>query len=278
MKGKLEDGTSVDIEKPGAIEQDGKWWEPTEYRLPQIGEYFIYPNGRLEVASIVFTCTFSWIASEIPRATPEQLRAIGMHEANGGRPVICKIGDVIWSRSNYLKTVCTCIDCENEIGRYRFVLVPDVQKEVAGDGYRLLGPDEIIQECDEYKNHDDEWSPAGSITQTVKSQYPLVYRRKIQPAQPEEPCNDCAVCMDKLAQDIGYYLSDYAVRDVIHTEKFIRNWKPRAEGKPEEPRFSVGEIKNWIDDCTMKYMSAYLGSIISSPSHGIKAFTERRRG
>jgi len=120
------------IEKPEPIEQDGKWWEPIIYREPLLGEhYYYYATSGKSVINECFRAKDEfypslWIVSEIPRATPEQLRAIGMKERDG-RPVICKENDTVW------------IDNEHEfiglprighLGHYRFVLEPDAQNEV----------------------------------------------------------------------------------------------------------------------------------------------------
>jgi hypothetical protein len=217
MKGKLDDGTPVEIEKPGPIEQDGVWWEFVEYRKTSkdkqehyFFDYKLMDNFTIYKYYNAESMNPVWIASEIPRASKEQLRAIGMKERDG-KPALVKFDESYWSEFGKLYW------CKDS-AIYRFVLVPDVQKEIHNytakqspmDGYRLLVPDEIIQECDEYKNHGDEWSPAGSITQTVKSQYPLVYRRKIQPAQPEEPRFSVEDERDikKFIHDVTLYLQD----------------------------------------------------------------------
>ena len=123
MKGKLDDGTPVDIAKPGAIEQDGKWWEFMEYRSPKQDEYYQRPGCILRQANYDYADAY-WIASEIPRATPEQLRAIGMKERDG-RPVKVKEGESYWSK---LETPQT--RSPDGIVCYRFVLEPDVQKKI----------------------------------------------------------------------------------------------------------------------------------------------------
>ena len=128
MKGKLEDGTPVDIEKPGVILQDGKWWEFVEFRKAEVGET-IYDDkccqtNLLRMAS-GHTVSEYWIASEIPRATPEQLKAIGMKERDE-RPVACLPGLAVWNR---LYRDVTVHDTDL-LGKYRFALVPDVQKEI----------------------------------------------------------------------------------------------------------------------------------------------------
>ncbi len=169
MKGKLEDGTPVEIEKPEPIEQDGKWWEFNEFRCPLKAEKFLelYDNPLIINAPFDFHRHPYWIASEISRATADQLRAIGMKERDG-RPVVVKIGDNIWSRTGHLIQACNCLDCKNEIGHYRFVLVRDVQKETHSECDGCIYQNEafpaICSTCGCGKNH------------TTK-----------HPAQPDEP-------------------------------------------------------------------------------------------
>ena len=116
----------ADIPKPEPIEQDGKWWEFTGLEAPEKGKEYLNYNGNK-----IFKATYDWqkfdirwIASEIPRATPEKLRAIGMKERDG-RPVKItpeNYSDIIWT-GKYVSGY------KEHIGKYRFVLVPDVQKE-----------------------------------------------------------------------------------------------------------------------------------------------------
>jgi hypothetical protein len=227
MKGKLEDGTPVDIEKPGVILQDGKWWEFVEFRKAEVGET-IYDDkccqtNLLRMAS-GHTVSEYWIASEIPRATPEQLKAIGMKERDE-RPVACLPGLAVWNR---LYRDVTVHDTDL-LGKYRFVLVPDVQEEVhiSCEGCANWIPCFNEGRC---LNCFDRTRTASHVRKNYTP----------KPPQTEEPRNTCAVCLNKLAGDIFVYLSDYDNRDVFHTEKFIKNWNPP---RPEEPRFTAAEEK-----------------------------------
>jgi hypothetical protein len=134
MKGTLEDGTPVDIEKPEPIEQDGKWWEFNEFRPAKNKENTLDHSWDDEglnglVRPVVRdTARPYWIASEIPRATAEQLRAIGMKERDGG-PRIGKSKEIIWHNGEAIRIACNDhtkdgVKLNNII---RFVLVPDVQ-------------------------------------------------------------------------------------------------------------------------------------------------------
>jgi len=287
MKGKLDDGTPVDVEKPGVVLWYGQWYEPIEYRACKEKEPILETdNQTINIEHVAMSCPW-WIMAQIPRATAEQLKAIGMHEGNGGRPVICNEEDIIWMCETHYGYAGI-----SHIGKYRFVLEPDVREEVpestpceicenryedghvkkckaypivgvkenpcpkyilkkeihtscAGceysivdhfrswftkecetcfpemdynherknytakqppaDEYRLLKPDEIIQKGDEYEAFGG-WATASSIGYTVKSQVNLIYRRKIQPPQPEEPrfsvgvpnCDLCGSIQTKL--------------------------------------------------------------------------------
>jgi hypothetical protein len=125
MKGKLNDGTPVDISKPGMIEQDGKWWEPGEYKNPNKGEYWYGISG----GKIYGPCNRdedypNWIMSKIPRASASQLAAIGMRERDG-RPVEVKRDDILWAGSYPI------YHADKEyIGKFRFILEPVVKREV----------------------------------------------------------------------------------------------------------------------------------------------------
>jgi len=173
MKGKLDDGTPVDIEKPEPIEQDGKWWEFTEYRSVKMGDHYLYEMQDgvgycIEDHRNVF---LHWIASEIPRATTEQLRAIGMKERDG-KPVICKHDDVVWNGGGFTRLIDFLKDhgediYNRHIGKYRFALVPDVQKEVhiSCDGCDILNNiktigdfdyPEICKTCYPWRSHKDD--------------------------------------------------------------------------------------------------------------------------
>jgi len=232
MKGKLDDGTPVDIEKPEPIEQDRKWWEFTEYRSVKMGDHYLYEMQDgvgycIEDHRNVF---LHWIASEIPRATVEQLRAIGMKERDG-RPVKItpeNYKDIIWTGNADSSFAGYVSGYKENIGQYRFVLVPDVQpkKHTTCSGCYY------------------EWAPGERV--------PI----------------SCDSCFD--------WYNLFGVR---------KNYTTTQPPRPEEPKFSVGEIKNYL--ATRINMAASKESNenliiavneICDPINGIKAFTERRRG
>lgn len=135
---KSNDGTPVEIEKPEPIEQDGVWYEFNEYRPAKNKENTLDHSWDDEgcnglVRPVVRDTTRSyWIASEIPRATAEQLAAIGMREGNGGRPRIGKSKEVIWHNGKAIRIMCDDhtkdgIKLNNIV---RFILEPVAKKEV----------------------------------------------------------------------------------------------------------------------------------------------------
>jgi hypothetical protein len=207
----------VEIEKPGAIEHDGKGWEFVEYRAAKKGEHYLYEdqNGLGYADEDHRNIYLHWIASEIPRATPEQLRAIGMHEGNGGRPVVCKQFDVVWC--GIIGDIGWKINHATDklIGKYRFILVPDVQKE-------------IHTSCEGCASEpQNRW------------------------------CRNC------------YSPGLDAERE---------NYTPKQPPRPEEPRFSVGECKDYINNLLKRHVMLFTANdLIVDPECGIKAFTERRR-
>ena len=255
----------ADIPKPEPIEQDGKWWEFTGLEAPEKGKEYLNYNGNK-----IFKATYDWqkfdirwIASEIPRATPEKLRAIGMKERDG-RPVKItpeNYSDIIWT-GKYVSGY------KEHIGKYRFVLVPDVQEEKHTscegceyetgkhlspcnsccsrgerknytppqppmDGYRLLEYGEVVQEGDEFLTG-GYWiktnNPGHVFGAKEDREMQMNYRRKI--AQPPQP---------------------------------------------EEPRFSVKQIDDFLR-CYENYYAGDVADELNDPLIGIAAITERRRG
>ena len=78
-----------------------------------------------------------------------------------------------------------------------------------GDGYRLLGPDEVIQEGDEFFNiYGKQWEPTSSAGCDVKSCIRSNYRRRITPPAPKlrdfGPCDIRAGCEFALKSDQSY--------------------------------------------------------------------------
>jgi hypothetical protein len=191
MKGKLEDGTPVEIEKPGAIERWTKWWEFVGLREVKTGEIYLYSDNLFTAARDNEHRGLQkeyWIASEIPRASASQLATIGMRERDG-RPVKCKEGDCVWTNSDIQPIANIMFAATGSvIGKFRFILEPMGKKEVAGDGYRLLEVGETIKKGDEFKSIFD-WTKtedAGQVL-TTSTLSNLTYRRKItQPPRPEK--------------------------------------------------------------------------------------------
>ncbi len=274
----------TDIPRPEPL-QDEKWWEFTGLEAPEKGKEYLNYNGNK-----IFKATYDWqkfdirwIASEIPRATPEKLRAIGMKERDG-RPVKItpeNYSDIIWT-GKYVSGY------KEHIGKYRFVLVPDVQEEkhiqcrdcaseIDGqmickdcidwsknsygqerknytpkqpqtDGYRLLQVGEVIQEGDEFlSDYSWDWLKSGEVGNTVLGAYKA-------PSRP-------LVCYRRKVQ----------------------------QKQPEEPMFTneqVHQIEQWIASIANNHPNNtefiahlhYLKGLLYNWSFGILAFTERRRG
>jgi len=170
---------------------------------------------------------FYWIASEIPRPTSEQLRAIGMR-CKYNEPVACTNGDIVWNGIESLPA-----ELDNAVEKYRFVLEPDVHEHKG---------------C------------AGCGNQTT----------------PDKAClldNPCCSCFE--------WRQPGAKR---------KNYTPKQPPQPEEPRFNVGEIAEWLrgfllmcdgkeptDHQRYNALLNYLLYEISDNQDGIKAFMERRK-
>ena len=100
-------GCEVTLNRPEPVEHRGTWYEFVSFRPVAWGEKYkhlskneIVEGDKLMPPRIFETCYGPrWIAIEIPRATPEQLKAIGMR-CRDDRPVECKVGDVVWDKIN----------------------------------------------------------------------------------------------------------------------------------------------------------------------------------
>ncbi len=107
------------IDKPAPVESGGEWWEPIEFRLPKKGEHIFIANGILLTAFNSDLVAY-WIMREIPRATPEQLQAIGMRERDG-RPVLLQFDDQYWAGEDIGGKLYWC---QHNYEIYRWVLEP----------------------------------------------------------------------------------------------------------------------------------------------------------
>jgi len=306
MKGKLEDGTLVDIEKPGAIEQDGKWWEFVGLREVKSGEVYLYNDNLFTAARDNEHRGLQkeyWIASEIPRATAEQLKAIGMKEGNGGRPVVYVTGEKIWTQSGVSKVIQG-----TETGRCRFVLVPDVQKEIhtsceGCDAHSVLSV-VVTEPCyccygtyDHPHWHSKEqppqlniynympWISGGTFLTNFRNDEWGVYQKTIQ------SCGDkdfvLTYASPPMSADDGgslHYLGK--LRDVGHFWKIFNRIRNETQPtRPEEQRFSIDEACMWLcacrDSVSTNAWHLCINNLIDKirrPTEGIAAFTERRRG
>ena len=120
-----ERGTQVgELERPEPVEQDRVWWEAVEYRCHKLGEY--YWNGK-GVTKVIYPHHWSsWIMRPIPRATPEQLKAVGMRERDLS-PVMPQKGYKIWNGREVITW-----NTDMDIGKRRWVLVP-AEKSICTD-------------------------------------------------------------------------------------------------------------------------------------------------
>ena len=92
------------------------WYEAVEFREAVYGEMYFY-GGNVHKCDTLRTASWNnfWIASVIPRATPEQLKAIGMKERDQ-RPVEVKLNDMVWNGDGSYGNAM--------LGSCRWVLVP----------------------------------------------------------------------------------------------------------------------------------------------------------
>jgi len=79
-------GIKIDIDCPELVQQDGKWWEPVEFRKVQEGEYY-WASGLFE-SKICFKTMQAPIYREIPEPSQEWLDANGYEKSE--RPEVDK--------------------------------------------------------------------------------------------------------------------------------------------------------------------------------------------
>jgi hypothetical protein len=118
-----------------------------------------------------------------------------------------------------------------------------------GEGYRLLGPDEIIQEGDEYING-DHWRKTINRAEDEMRPHTLIYRRKLPP-----PASTWISVNDRLPE-VGarvwvhgehgnVWLCDGASPDLAPwANGIIKHWQPATIPTPPSPEPSDAE-KAW---------------------------------
>jgi hypothetical protein len=122
----------------------------------------------------------------IPRATPDQLKAIGMRERDQ-RPVECSSGDTIWSSQEQAITIRED-DVENyHIGKYRWVLMPEVMITVEG---RLATKQEALN----FINGNTSKSVEKSICSDCTTPAILCPNAN----EPKDKVKECAIKNDKM--------------------------------------------------------------------------------
>lgn len=249
-----------EIERPEPSYYENVWYEFMEYRKPKKDEILFPTISCFPERADEDDCLRPfWIASEIPRATAEQLRVINMKERDG-RPVVLNEGDMIWAGGG--NEVHQTFKGYPSFNHFRFVLVPDVQKEIhtscegckraLGNGYR----DWDVKEC-------EVCFPDMAYEQERKN-----YTPKVKDEQPDEPkfsMKEVMNCVCAILRD--YEETHYASLCGMIEDKLKTVLTERSS---DEPRFSLKEINDWLG-------GFYLNQL-THPGLGIKAFTERRRG
>ena len=118
-------GIKIDIECPEIVHQDGKWWEPVEFRLAVKGEKIFFEN-KLQEAHVNFERLPLTIYREIPEPTKEWLLANGMQKSE--TPKMVAAGDVVWTQHRGTEEINMFAASESLAGKYRFHLYDAPQK------------------------------------------------------------------------------------------------------------------------------------------------------
>jgi len=119
-------GIAIDFKPPNPLKWCGDWWEPVAHRPAKVGETtldlsWLDYGGDPEVRRVVRdTEKPHWIMCRIPRATGDQLRAMGMRQRDD-MPVQYKTGEFIWTDQGLSRV----LDATGAT-RHRWVLVPVV--------------------------------------------------------------------------------------------------------------------------------------------------------
>lgn len=242
-------GKTIEIDDPGLIEQDGKWWESVEYRVASYNEYSLTPLHPKTVIRSIFAegCAPGWIVQEIPKPTDAQVRAIGK-VLEGAVPVLCVEGDFVWTKHGPF----TAVGClRHHIGKYRWRLkdTPKVDKDcrtfedidpIGGHHgyqprepeYQLLQLGDIIQFGDEWCGIFGEHFPSNDIGRKLTDEYDIQnmkYRRLVKPAQPN---------------DLATEASNTAKEELAACQQRCRDLEELSEGRLVEIRRLYQRIDN----------------------------------
>lgn len=269
-------GFAIELQVPEIVEQDGKWWEPTEYREAVYDEkYFYAGNIHKCITSKTESWNCFWIASVIPKPTPDQLRAIGMR-LNGGRPMEAKDGDKIWwNECNW-----PVIFESEHIGKYRWILEdvpvekPDVHTSCEGCEDRKSIYTVRCKSCCERPKLIGEirmnWTPAPA---------------------PVAKCIRCRRGLTDSPSESGWMEIEYELKTGICFKCIKRlfehmNMVEEASTpapKDTEKRYTIKEFQKWIINYanamsfgdSERYVLKYASIKISDSQDGIEAVTAR---
>lgn len=252
-----------EIERPGPMVhyKNNHWYEFLEFRPAKHGELVLDYQHLLQGYMGTADSFSFWIASEIPRATPEQLRAIGMRERDG-RPVKVKDNDLIWVGGN---EVSQTHEGYPSFGRYRFVLVSNVQKEVHTSCEGCVHPNypSCVRHCVQDNGERKNYIP--------KQQYLTKDGKPFH-------CKNCGVYHTDACSTTDEEKSKFPLLS------FQCCWVPKYPPQPEDPRFSVEQISEWLRRQFETYhtqewllCTKTLIRRITNSKDGLAAFTERRK-
>jgi len=299
MKIKINDqGITGELEVPGPIQQDGKWWEFKEFRTPQKFEnYLVKNNGKIHCAPWNYFINSYWIASEIPEPPPEQLRAIWMR-CPAGRPMVVKDGDCIWNGKRQWN-ICKENDPKKEhIGRYRFVLAPvgeqtatepevhiscktcskfccgNSQASVLNDNGGINCPDYTPKQSDEDKNVCLQCGKEKCTTRNVHVGWCSNFQATLQ--KEENLLLDAARCLDDCL--IRIYPEEFSREDVeASAKRFLDNGgtiariagladelrmlakQPNEDTGNDTTALAVKILRNWSRENIVRFATHLLG-------------------
>ncbi len=118
-----------ELNKPGPRLHRRYWWEATEYRFPEHGEYFLDNDQNILQATPFIEHDTSWIMSPVPTPTNyqlDQLKADGLRKRTGeSTPMACEVGDYVWGKNGF--EFGGTESCSKGSFRWRFETIPNKQ-------------------------------------------------------------------------------------------------------------------------------------------------------
>lgn len=240
-------GLTVDLPVPEPVEQDGVWYEATEFRKTKSYEASCdILGGSFDLGKHKESWEMPrWIMRPIPRATPEQLKAIGKRERDD-RPVEVKEGDCVWIEYSPAKYGPSnqVVGC-GLIGKYRWVLEDvAVENEPASEIDKLNG---VIKcrGCIHFKRLDGDYEYCDIATTSPCK------RENIKPEVKEPAHMSCVGCRHAImnkSRDWSLNTCDTCFPEMDYGQ-IRKNWKAKVENEPAHTCVVCGDVLDMTALC-----------------------------